>query len=365
MATIKIQGNPNNNTLTQQFLNALIGTPDQTVNLPQRQVRTGYYDPLVQQVDYLNQNQQDMTPYEQRRWNQVGYDQIRRNAAEGKNSGLPNIENARVNLGLEANQPAFKVEGGLQTVPGDNGFLTDLMGGFNENYNTAFNKENTLNNSNKGVATRIGEGLGTVARNLNKPLGRAAIAYGLTRALGGGNDISAVNALTAGITNQNLRTQDQIYRQGLEEQGYDTSNLNGWVTDDLYQNYSNSYYKLRDLQRREESAQVYNELTKLRAQKQAIENSALPELQKAKLIQENAKAQYAAEMQLARIQAYQNTAALGWGRLGLQQAGLDIRRQEAADKREERQAKIDAIRQLTSDSGGSAATPKSDPLGIR
>lgn len=350
-----------NYSLKDRFIRALIGEPEQTVLTSNKTVNTGYYDPLVEQVDYLNKNKADLPLYEQQMWDKIGYDTIKQNAMQGKNSGLPSINNAMNNLGLESNKTTQVVESGLETIPGKNGFLTNLIQGYNENFNTPFNKSNVLAD-NKGVGTRIGEGLGTVARNLDKPLGRAAIAFGLTKALGGDNAVSAMNALTAGVTNQNLRTQDQIYRQGLQEQGYDTSNIRGWVTDDLYKNYSNSYYKLRDLQRREETAQVYNELTRLKAEEQAIKNSALPEMQKAKLIQENAKAQYATEMQLARIEAYKNTAALGWGRLGLQQQGLDIRRQEVADKREEKQAKIDALKQLT---GGSGSSKKGDPLGIR
>lgn len=344
--------------MTQGFgnrlLEALMGRPAQVVSMPETVTQSDYYEPLGEQVDYMNTRRNYLPEYDRNMWDKIGYETIKNNALQGKNSGLPSIQNAMNNMGLEPNQDTQIVNSGLTTIPAKSGFFTDLASGYKENLNTPLKVDNLRGSQDKGIANRIGEGLGTFVRTLDKPIGRAALSYGLTKALGGGNDISAINALSAGVTNQQLRTQDEIYRKGLQEQGLDTSNIRGYVTDDLYKNYSNSYYKLRDLQRRELTAEAYNQLTRLRAQEQAIKNSTLPQLEKAKLIQENAKAQYAVEMQLAKIDAYKNSSALGWGRLGIQQENLDIRKQEQAAKNAERQAKIQALEDLT---GGGSNIP--------
>lgn len=335
------------------ILNRLFGTPDQVIPMTDNEYNTtlnnGYYEPLINQVDWMNQNQGLLDETTKQQWNKAGgYNAIKNNALTGNTSGISALDNYMQNTGLEPNV----IQSGLKTIPGKRGFLTDLAKGYQENYNTPFSVSNVQPDQNKGIGTRIGEGLGTLARAASSPTGRGLIAFGVTKALGGDTDQAVTQGLTAGLVNQNLRTQDQLYRQGLQEQGLDTSNIRGWITDDLYKNYSNSAYKLRDLERRELQTQATTELTRLKAEQQAIINSNLPEVQKAKLIQENAKAQYAAELQLARIEAYKNTAALGFGRLGLQQQTLDLRRQEYQDKRDAQKQKDEFINNLLNSGNG-------------
>lgn len=339
----------------------LIGRPQQIVPMTDDEFvatsENGYNKPLIDQIDWMNQNQGSFDDLTRQQWNNAGgYNTIRSNALIGNTSGIQSLDNFMDNAGLEKNVMST----GLKTIPEQRGFLSDLVKGYQENYSTPFSVENLQQDQNKGVASRIGEGLGTVARGIMSPAGRTVAAFGLTKALGGDNDIAAIQGLTAGVTNQALRTQDSIYRRGLEEQGVDTSKIRGWITDDVYKNYSNSYYKMRDLARREAATDAQIELTNLKAEAQAIKNSTLPEMQKAKLLQENAKAQYATEMQLARIQAYKNTAALGYGRLGIQQAGLNLRQQEYADKKAREDKKLKLQEELI---GG--GQNNNDPLGIR
>lgn len=339
----------------------LIGRPQQIVPMSERDyiatAENGYNKPLIEQVDFMNENQNAFDDLTRQQWNNAGgYETIRNNALMGNTSGIQSLDNFMDNAGLERNV----LTSGLETIPEQRGFLSDLVKGYQENYSTPFSINNLQQNQNKGVASRIGEGLGTLARGLNSPFGKAVLAYGATRALGGDNTLAAMQGLTAGVTNQALRTQDALYRKGLEEQGIDTSKIRGWITDDVYKNYSNSYYKMRDLARREAATDAQIELTNLKAEAQAIKNSTLPEMQKAKLLQENAKAQYATEMQLARIQAYKNTAALGYGRLGIQQAGLNLRQQEYADKKAREDKKLKLQEELI---GG--GQNNNDPLGIR
>lgn len=122
----------------------------------------------------------------------------------------------------------------------EGGVISDLQNGFNENLNTRFVPQNIVGNGGS-FARKIGEGLGTVARIADSPLGRGIIAYGLSKHIGDNNPLE--QALTAMGTNQQLRTADRLYRNGLEEQGYDTSGLNGYINKDLYNNISLNNYR--------------------------------------------------------------------------------------------------------------------------
>lgn len=136
------------------------------------------------------------------------------------------------------------------------GLINDITGGYRENRDNAFNLENWGNNDlgndrEKGLAYRFGEGLGTTARGLKRvggalgrfadtPLGRAAIMAGVVGATGGSGLQALAYGGTAGLGNQVNRMNDKLYRQDLEAQGIDTSNIKGYITKDTYQNLINS-----------------------------------------------------------------------------------------------------------------------------
>ena len=131
------------------------------------------------------------------------------------------------NMGLE--EPQVKM---LTQVTPDRqgGILPDMARGYRENYNTGFNVNNI--GQNKGWATRLGEGLGTVGRFIDSPLGRGLLAYGLNSALGYDNSLQ--EGLTAAVGRQNAKAANDLYRQQLEAQGIDTSNIGGNLTSDMY-----------------------------------------------------------------------------------------------------------------------------------
>lgn len=110
------------------------------------------------------------------------------------------------------------------------GLLPDLAKGYNENYNQGLNFNNF--GQKKGWAEKIGEGLGTVGRVIDSPLGRGLLAAGLNSALGYDNSLQ--EGLTAAVGRQNAQTADRIYRQQLAAQGIDTSNVGGNITGDIY-----------------------------------------------------------------------------------------------------------------------------------
>lgn len=110
------------------------------------------------------------------------------------------------------------------------GLLPDLAKGYNENYNQGLNFNNF--GQKKGWAERIGEGLGSVGRVIDSPLGRGLLAAGLNSALGYDNSLQ--EGLTAAVGRQNAQTADRIYRQQLAAQGIDTSNIGGNINSDIY-----------------------------------------------------------------------------------------------------------------------------------
>lgn len=127
------------------------------------------------------------------------------------------------------------------------GLLNDLAGGFNENYNNRFSTNNWGNNDidfgrQKGLGYRIGEGLGTIGRFIDSPLGRGVLAYGLNSALGYNKSLQ--EGLQAAVGRQNAQTADRVYRQQLRQMGYtddDLANINGNITPEIYKGLTDSF----------------------------------------------------------------------------------------------------------------------------
>ena len=117
------------------------------------------------------------------------------------------------------------------------GFFEDFSRGYRENATQGFNVNNLVPVENKGLATRLGEGLGTIERFANSPLGRGLIAYGLSNSMGDTNPLE--QAFTAGVGRQTNLTKDKAYRQGLINMGVDEAEINaipGIMSDDVYKN---------------------------------------------------------------------------------------------------------------------------------
>lgn len=196
----------------QNFLihptNALFG-----IKSPQQEVPISYQQPLVgidmSQQDYNNAENQGLLP-----------------------------ENTMMSAGVKEN-------------PRVGGLLRDFSSGLNDNLNNRFNVDN-LEPSNKGLATRIGEGIGTGLRVLNSPVGRGLLTAGIVGASGGNGLQALAYGATAGVKNQNLVTQDKMYRKALEDNGIDTSNISGYIDGDMYKNYTMGVYRNRSLDIREQ-----------------------------------------------------------------------------------------------------------------
>lgn len=135
----------------------------------------------------------------------------------------------------------------LVAQPGKSGFLTDLAKGYNDNYNNAFSVAN-LQPQNKNFATKLGEGLGSVGRFIDSPLGRGLLAAGLNKAMGYDNSLQ--EGLQAFVGRQNAQTTDRAYRNQLMQMGYSEDDLNsikGNITTDMYKNLASNAYKMKNL----------------------------------------------------------------------------------------------------------------------
>ena len=132
------------------------------------------------------------------------------------------------------------------------GLLNDIGAGYRENRTTPISLDNFGQNTledgrNKGFAYKFGEGLGSFARFADSPLGRGLLMAGIVGGAGGSGLQALAYGGGAGLLNQQSRMKDQLYRNALEQQGVDTSNIRGFVGDDAFKNYSLSNYRNRNL----------------------------------------------------------------------------------------------------------------------
>lgn len=164
------------------------------------------------------------------------------------------------------------ISSGVGTPTRDGGIINDLTSGFRENYTTKFNPQNLMGNDKKGFVYRLGEGLGTIGRMLESPLGRGLAVAGAVGALGG----SAGDALAYGLgttaQNQQNRSADRLYRNQLETQGIDLNNVRGYITPQAY----NAMLQAKQLQDNAEWRKA-NLLTQ-QAQQRALEDYRNKEL---------------------------------------------------------------------------------------
>lgn len=116
------------------------------------------------------------------------------------------------------------------------GFFNDLASGYRENATQGFDVNN-LAPQRKGLATRIGEGLGTLARFYDKPIGRMAVATGLSMLTDEANPLG--EGVKAYVGRQTNMTKDKAYRQNLQQMGYtqeEIDSIPGIVNDQVYTN---------------------------------------------------------------------------------------------------------------------------------
>ena len=119
-------------------------------------------------------------------------------------------------------------------TPRTGGILRDITSGYQENRNNPISLNNFGQNQNKGIAYRIGEGLGSVGRFVDSPLGRGVLTGAAIGLLGGAPAEMLAYGGTATALNQGNRGRDTLYRQQLASEGIDTSNVRGYINDNTY-----------------------------------------------------------------------------------------------------------------------------------
>ena len=115
------------------------------------------------------------------------------------------------------------------------GFFNDLASGYRENSTQGFDVNN-LAPQRKSVATRIGEGLGTLARFYDKPIGRMAVATGLSMLTDEANPLG--EGVKAYVGRQQHQTADKVYRNQLKQLGMsdeELNNIKGNITKDIFE----------------------------------------------------------------------------------------------------------------------------------
>jgi hypothetical protein len=300
----------------EKFINALFGVPAQTEGVTPN---VSYGEKVDEYLNGLGSQ-----PYMQGLLNQpketgLTLDQYKQGVANGLNYGVPEIAQAQKELGINipktgeeidlANVGQFNQPTGLSvgtaTTPRQGGFFNDLAKGYQENATQGFNVQNLAPDQNKGLATRIGEGLGTLTRFANSPLGRGLIAYGATRALG--YDDPVEQGLIAGVTRQGNVTRDKAYRQGLINMGVKEAQVNaipGIVSDDIFSNIA----RARQLQ---DYAQYRQDM--LKAQKEQN-----------KIMQENKMAELSQKVAQNKLENYYKgqQIAQGWEKIKNDKEGV-------------------------------------------
>lgn len=107
------------------------------------------------------------------------------------------------------------------------GLFRDLGAGARENFATGFAANNLTDNMTadgrkKGFAYRLGEGLGSVGRVLESPLGRGLLTAAIVGATGGGGLQALAYGGLAGSLNQKLRYNDKMYRDEMLRNAYNS-----------------------------------------------------------------------------------------------------------------------------------------------
>lgn len=234
-------------TLKDRFINSLLGVPVQTQSVSPS---VSYGENIDNYLNTLGEQSYMKPLLNQPKETGLTLDQYKEGVANGLNYGIPEIVKAQQKLGIKIpktdeekelarvgqfNQPT-QLSLGTSNDLRKGGLIPDLISGFRENYTQGFDVNN-LAPQNKGLAARIGEGLGTLARFYDKPIGRFAAAAGLSALTGNVNPMN--EGITAYVGRQGNLTRDKAYRQNLVQMGLTEDKINaipGIMSDDVYKN---------------------------------------------------------------------------------------------------------------------------------
>lgn len=178
--------------------------------------------------------------------------------------------------GVDTNSPEFAenmpvVDIAVTENPRVGGLLNDIRSGAKENFATGFaapNWEETItpDGRKKGMGYRFGEGLGSLARFADSPLGRGLMMAGVVGAAGGSGLEALAYGGGAGLLNQQNRMKDTMYRNELGKMGFDTSGIRGYISDDTF----NKIFQSKQL---EDNAKYRSQLLESNLKDRAMTNA--------------------------------------------------------------------------------------------
>lgn len=99
---------------------------------------------------------------------------------------------------------------------------------------------------NENIMTKIGEGMGTVARIVDNPLVKALLVGGAVSATGGSPADALGYGVKTGAIAQQAQMRNELYRQKLKSLGYsdaDLEKIRGYVGNSEYQTLADGLYK--------------------------------------------------------------------------------------------------------------------------
>lgn len=252
--------------LKDKFVKAMVGIPIQTQSISPS---VSYGENIDNYLNTLGEQSYMKPLLNQPKETGLTLDQYKEGIANGLNYGIPEIAKAQKDLGINIpqtdeekelartghfNQPT-QLSVGTSNDLRKGGLIPDLISGFRENYTQGFDVNNLVP-QNKGLATKIGEGLGTLARFYDKPIGRFAAAAGLSALTDGVNPMN--EGITAYVGRQGNLTRDKAYRQNLIQMGFKADEINsipGIMTDSIYEN----LIKAKQLQEQQKYREMYLE----------------------------------------------------------------------------------------------------------
>lgn len=209
---------------------------------------------------------------------EIGTDDIDYAALKGVDRTMPEY---RENMGLDKNDTDPMVNISISNPQRYGGLLNDLAAGYKENRINPISLNNFGDNDiafnrKKGFGYRLGEGLGSIARVGESPLGRGLLTGAAIALLGGSPAEALAYGGTATALNQGNRGRDALYRNQLEGEGIDTSGISGYITDDTYKSMlaakqmkDNAEYRNTLLTNQQEQNKIANQFRRDQAERQA------------------------------------------------------------------------------------------------
>lgn len=275
-------------TLKDRFINSLLGVPVQAQSVSPS---VSYGENIDNYLKTLGEQSYMKPLLNQPKETGLTLDQYKEGIANGLNYGIPEIAKAQKELGInipktgeekelarvgQFNQPT-QLSVGTSNDLRKGGLIPDLVSGFKENYTQGFDVGNLAPQENKGLANRIGEGLGTLARFYDKPIGRFAAAAGLSALTGGVNPIN--EGITAYVGRQNNLTQDNVYRNQLKQMGMSEEDVNaipGIVNSDIFKTITNAMRYNNQRITWGQLAQISPEIAQMIEQNPELEDTFIP-----------------------------------------------------------------------------------------